>query len=34
MEQAQAAYLEHFFGQMTNILASTAYLYQLLAFRP
>ena len=25
MEQAQAAYLERFFGQMTNFLASTAY---------
>jgi len=27
MEQAQAAYLEYFFDQMNNFLASTAYIY-------
>ena len=33
MEQAQAAYLEHFFGQITNFLASTAYLYRAKAYQ-
>ncbi len=33
MEQAQAAYLEHFLGQLTNFLASMAYLLRTKAYQ-